>query len=192
MQSVHIKALTRAMLLICLAVALIMFFLWQNQKKASNLVETSSLSNSPDYFITNISTKAFNHNGELIESINALQASHFIRESKTLLTNPNVSHYSTTGSWSASADMGVLHDGNNDILLTHNALATKTYPSAEDIILKADEVHYLDDEQSLTSQGNAKLISTQGATSAKKITSYINSDKVVMTGLVRGYYEASH
>ncbi|MCV2403059.1 LPS export ABC transporter periplasmic protein LptC [Marinomonas sp. C2222] len=158
----------------------------------SNLVETTALSSSPDYFITDISVKTYDSDGKLVESINALQASHFIRDSKTLLDSPNVSHYSTTGSWSASADTGVLHDGNNDILLMDNVFAKKSYPSAEDITLKADEVHYLDEEQSLTSQGNAKLISTQGETSAKKITSYINSDKVIMTELVRGYYEASH
>ncbi|MDB4837481.1 LPS export ABC transporter periplasmic protein LptC [Marinomonas sp.] len=184
--------LLKVMLAILSFACLFTVFFWHNKEATSNLVEAESLSKSPDYFITEITVQTFDNNGVLIEHLQAQQASHFIQESKTLLDRPNVERHSTTGSWNATADSGIIHDGSNDILLTSNANATKTYPTSENIALSANKIHYLDNDQSLTSQGDAKLFSTQGTTSAKKITTYINSEKVVMTGLVQGHYETSH
>lgn len=169
------------------------FSFWYGTTVATkNLVSTKSLSSSPDYFITKLNVKEFNLDGLLIETLSAEQTLHYINQSKTLLENPNVSRQSQSGSWSAKADKGVIEDGSNDILLTENARAVKKYLTSDDITLSADSVHYLDKDQSLTSSGNAILFSTQGETSANTITTFINSEEVVMTGSVRGKYETAH
>jgi len=173
-------------------IAVLVAVFWYGAKPKQNLVSTEILSSSPDYFITQIDVKTFNEDGELIESLSSKQAFHYVNESKTLLNLPSVERRSDSGSWSAKADKGVIHDGSNDILLTENAEATKKYLQSEDITLNADSVHYLDKDQSLTSSGNATLSSTQGETSASEIITYINTEEVVMTGSVRGKYETAN
>ena len=172
--------------------ALAAFLFWYGSKPTQNLVKTESLKSSPDYFITKVTVKRFDNDGFLIEETNADQTLHYINESKTLLEKPDTKRNSKSGSWSARADKGVIEDGSNDILLTENANATKKYLTSEDISLSADSVHYLDKKQSLTSSGNAKLFSTQGETSADTITTFINSEEVIMTGSVRGKYETAY
>jgi lipopolysaccharide export system protein LptC len=174
------------------ALLLVVSLGWYGTSPMQNLVQTESLSSSPDYFITKVKVKEFDTNGTLIETLDAEQTLHYIAKSKTLLETPSVERYSKSGHWSAKADKGVIEDGSNDILLTENARATKKYLQSEDIKLSADNIHYLDKDQSLTSYGNATLISTQGETSAGIITTYINSEEVVMTGSVRGKYETIH
>ncbi|WP_111638982.1 LPS export ABC transporter periplasmic protein LptC [Marinomonas shanghaiensis] len=170
---------------------LILFALtfWYGTIPTRNLVETDSLSSSPDYFITDVKVREFDSSGQLIETLDAEQTLHYIAKSRTLLEKPSIERQSTSGSWSAKAEKGVIEDGSSDILLTENARATKKYLQSEDIQLSADNVHYLDKDQSLTSYGNATLISPQGNTTASEITTYINSEEVVMTGSVRGQYE---
>ncbi|ETI61618.1 LPS export ABC transporter periplasmic protein LptC [Marinomonas profundimaris] len=182
----------KSLLFIMAVAALVVSLFWYGATPKQNLVQTDSLSTSPDYFITQVQLKEFDAGGQLIETLNAKQTLHYIAQSKTLLEQPSVQRHSQSGSWSAKADKGVIEDGSNDILLTDNATATKKYPLSEDIILNADSVHYLDQDQSLTSQGNATLTSTQGVTSAGTITTYINSEEVIMTGSVRGKYETIH
>jgi len=165
---------------------------WYGATPIQNLVQTDSLSSSPDYFITQVKVKEFDVDGLLIETLNAEQTLHYVAKSRTLLEKPSVERHSKSANWSAKADKGVIEDGSNDILLTNNAKATKKYLQSEDIKLNADSMHYLDSDQSLTSHGNAILISTQGETSAGTITTYINSEKVIMTGSVRGKYETTH
>jgi lipopolysaccharide export system protein LptC len=173
---------------ILLAVLLAASF-WYGTTPKKNLVQVESLSSIPDYFVTQVNVKEFNSDGVLIEVLNATQTLHYVSESKTIIEYPSVERKSESGSWSAKADKGVIHDGSNDILLTENASATKSYLQSEDITLSANSIHYLDKDQSLTSQGNPMLFSTQGETSADKITTYINSEEVIMTGSVRGQYE---
>ncbi|BDX02585.1 hypothetical protein MACH16_13330 [Marinomonas pontica] len=165
---------------------------WYSTTPIKNLVQTDSLRNSPDYFITKVKVKEFDQNGELIETLNAQQTLHFVTESKTLLENPSIERYSNSGQWHAKADKGVIDDGSNDILLTDNVIATKTFLKSEDIQLSSNNMHYKDSDKSITSYGAATLTSTQGETSAGTITTYINSEEVVMTGSVRGKYETIH
>ncbi|SHF61068.1 lipopolysaccharide export system protein LptC [Marinomonas polaris DSM 16579] len=189
-----LKTLTKPKSLLIIGATLIVVASlgWYGAAPIQNLVQTDSLSSSPDYFITNVKVKEFDADGLLIETLDAEQTLHYIAKSTTLLQTPNVERYSKSGHWSAKADKGVIEDGSNDILLTENARATKKYLQSEDIKLSADNIHYLDKDQSLTSYGNATLISTQGETSAGTITTYINSEEVVMTGSVRGKYETIH
>lgn len=183
MKTIKVSALTLVML------GLITASFWYGTTPTKNLVETNSLTSSPDYFITKVSVKKFDHTGSLIETLNAEQTLHYISKSKTLLESPEVERRSKSGSWNATADKGVIEDGSNDILLTQNARATKKYLQSEDIFLNADNVHFLDKDQSLTSYGKAALLTIQGETFADKITTYINSEEVIMTGSVRGNYE---
>ena len=182
----------KAPLIIVAILTLSMALLWHGATPKKNLVEANSLNSSPDYFITKVNVNKFDITGSLIETLNAEQTLHYISESRTLLKSPKVKRKSKSGSWSATADKGIIHDGSNDILLTQNARATKKYLQSEDLILSADNVHYLDKDQSLTSYGNAMLLTTQGETFANEITTYINSEEVVMTGSVRGNYETIH
>ncbi|WP_421853020.1 LPS export ABC transporter periplasmic protein LptC [Marinomonas sp.] len=165
---------------------------WYGVMPKPNLVETDSLSSSPDYFITKVKVKEFDIDGTLIETLDAEKTLHYITKSRTLLEKPYIERQSKSGHWSAKADKGVIEDGSNDILLTVDAEATKRYLQSEDIKLSADSIHYLDKDQSLTSYGNPILVSSQGETSADKITTFINSEEVVMTGSVRGKYETIH
>lgn len=174
------------------AIILAVLVLWYETTPKQNLVKTDVLSSSPDYFITTVKVRVFDEKGALIETLDAEQTLHYIAQSKTLLEKPSVERQSESGYWNAKAEKGVIEDGSNDILLTENAQATKKYLQSEDIRLTADNVHYLDKDQSLTSYGNARLISPQGETSAGKIITYINSEEVVMTGSVRGKYETVH
>ena len=171
---------------------IVVFLFWYGATPIKNLVPTNSLSSSPDYFITQLNVKEFDSNGALIETLNAEQTLHYIDQSKTILESPTINRQLKSGSWSAEADKGVIKDGSNDILLTENARATKKHLESGDITFSADSVHYLDKHQSLTSSGNATLISTQGKTTASTIITFINSEKVVMTGSVRGKYETAH
>ncbi|WP_460750145.1 LPS export ABC transporter periplasmic protein LptC [Marinomonas epiphytica] len=155
----------------------------------SNLVTTESLSSSPDYFITQVRVKEFDPSGKLIETLEAAKTLHYLAAKKTLLEFPFVERHADTSSWSAESLQGVIEDGSKDILLTQDAKALKRQVGAADITLSADTVHYLDKDQSLSSYGNAKLYSTQGITSASKITAFINSGEVIMTKPVRGHYE---
>ncbi|MEL0635744.1 MULTISPECIES: LPS export ABC transporter periplasmic protein LptC [Marinomonas] len=157
-----------------------------------NLVATQKLSSTPDYFITNIKAKEYDQNGALQETLTATQALHYNQESRTLLDNPTIQRHDSAGAWNAKGKKGVIEDGSHDILLTDDAVAVKQFSDSPDITLNADSIHYLDDKQSLTSSGNATLYSTQGKTTAKTITTYINSEEVVMTGSVRGQYETTH
>lgn len=182
----------KSLLIIGAAILIAAALGWYGTGPKAYLVETDSLSSSPDYFITKVKVKEFDNDGTLIEKLDAEQTLHYIAKSRTLLENPSVERYSKSGHWNAKADKGVIEDGSNDILLTQNARATKKYLQSEDIKLSADNIHYLDNDKSLTSYGNATLLSTQGETSAGEITTYINSEEVVMTGSVRGKYETIH
>ncbi|REG81770.1 LPS export ABC transporter periplasmic protein LptC [Marinomonas pollencensis] len=157
-----------------------------------SLVPTEKLSSTPDYFITNINAKEFAENGMIQETLTATQALHYSQESRTLLDNPKVKRHEAAGSWHANGKKGIIEDGSHDILLTDDAVAVKQAIGSPDIILNADNIHYLDSNQSLTSSGNAVLHSTQGKTTATTIVTYINSEEVVMTGSVRGQYETTH
>ena len=182
----------RFILIIALLAGLISAFMWYKNMPKVNLVESESLSTTPDYFITNVVAQRFDAQGKLIEVIDSEQTLHYTKASRTLLENPSVDRYSATGSWHAQATQGIIEDGSNDILLSKDAQAVKKYMQSKDVILHADTIHYLDQDKSLTSQGNATLTSTQGKTSAGKIITYINSEEVVMTGAVRGNYETIH
>ncbi|MCB5160564.1 LPS export ABC transporter periplasmic protein LptC [Marinomonas algarum] len=162
---------------------------WFGANTTTNLVPTSVLSTSPDYFITQVTVKKFDQEGALVETLNAEQTLHYIAEAKTILEKPSVERRIEAGKWQAQADKGLIEDGSNDILLTENATATKQHLGSDDIRLVADNVHYLDKDQTLTSYGNAALLSTQGETSAEEITTYLHSEEVLMTGSVRGKYE---
>ncbi|AEF55014.1 LPS export ABC transporter periplasmic protein LptC [Marinomonas posidonica] len=185
------KSFRVAILMAAFAIIAVALFWYQTTPKV-NLVATESLSSTPDYFITDVKAQRFDAQGKLIEAIHAKQTLHYIQAAKTLLEQPNVDRYSTDSSWHAEAQQGIIEDGSNDILLTNNAEAVKKYQQSEDILLNADAIHYLDQDKSLTSQGNATLTSTQGKTSAGTITTYINSEEVIMTGSVRGNYETIH
>ncbi|MBR7887969.1 LPS export ABC transporter periplasmic protein LptC [Marinomonas sp. A79] len=163
---------------------------WFGATTKESLVQDNSLSSSPDYFITKVAVKKFDDTGALVETLHAEQTLHYIARSTTLLENPSVERRNVSGKWTAKADKGVIEDGSDDILLTDNATATKQYLDAEDIQLMADNVHYLDNDQTLTSYGNATLLSTQGKTSAETITTFVHSEEVIMTGSVRGLYES--
>ncbi|WP_229426379.1 LPS export ABC transporter periplasmic protein LptC [Marinomonas profundi] len=176
-------------MIISLSLGALAFSLWYGIAPKQNLVGTESLSSSPDYFITKVQVREFNAEGVMVETMNAEQTLHYTAKSRTLLEYPTVEHFSPSGSWNAQAEKGAISDGSNDILLTDNANATKKHLQSDDIKLTADSIHYQDANQSLTSQGNAKLISTQGETTAETITTYVNSEDVVMTGSVRGKYE---
>ncbi|TYL48065.1 LPS export ABC transporter periplasmic protein LptC [Marinomonas sp. IMCC 4694] len=187
---IHTKFFTIKALLVSGTTALVLSAVfWLGTSPKQNLVATDSLSTSPDYFITQVKITAYNTNGELVETLNAKQTLHYVAQSKTLLESPNIERFSETGYWNAKADKGIIDDGSSDILLTENAQAIKKYRLSENIQLVADNVHYLEQDQSLISYGNAMLISTQGETSAGKITTYIHSEDVLMTGSVRGKYE---
>ncbi|WP_137169863.1 LPS export ABC transporter periplasmic protein LptC [Marinomonas sp. FW-1] len=183
---------TRNILLLAAVTVVIASISWYSTKPSRNLVESDALRGSPDYFITDVQVKEFDENGGLIETLNAKQTSHYDLKEKTLLEQPSVARYSESGQWHGKADKGVIEDGSNDILLTDNVRATKKYQQSEDIQLSSDNMHYVDKDKSLTSYGAATLISTQGKTSANKITTFINSEEVVMTGSVRGNYETTH
>lgn len=185
-KAIKVSLLTTAIL------TLVATSFWYGTAPIKNLVETDSLSTSPDYFITKVNAKEFDSSGSLIETLNAEQMLHYVSEAKTLLESPKVERRSKSGGWNATANKGVIEDGSNDILLTQNAKATKKYLQSEDIVLNANNVHYLDKSQSLTSYGNAMLLTIQGETFADKITTYINTEEVVMTGSVRGNYETIH
>lgn len=187
------KLLSLRNLMITAIIAVIAgFVLWYETKSQHPLISESVLSSTPDYFITQVNSKEFDETGMLVEALKATQALHYIQQAKTLLKKPLVNRYSISGSWNAKSNEGVIDDGSRDILLTGDVVAVKHYPESPDVILNADNVHYLDSNQSLTSYGNAKLYSTQGETTAKRIISYINSEEVVMTGSVRGQYETTH
>ncbi|MEL0623138.1 LPS export ABC transporter periplasmic protein LptC [Marinomonas arenicola] len=157
-----------------------------------SLVPTEKLSSTPDYFITNINAKEYDETGMLQETLTATQALHYSQNSRTLLDNPTVRRHQTAGLWHAKGKKGIIEDGSHDILLTDDAVAVKQSVDSPDVILNADNIHYLDSNQSLTSSGHATLHSTQGKTTAKTIVTYINSEEVVMTGSVRGQYETTH
>lgn len=162
---------------------------WFGASPKQNLVATASFDTSPDYFVTQVKITAYNTEGELVETLNAKQTLHYVAQSRTLLETPNIERFFANGYWNAKADKGIIDDGSSDILLTKNAQAVKKYRLSENIQLIADNVHYLEQDQSLTSYGNAILVSTQGETSADKITTYIHSKEVLMAGSVRGKYE---
>ncbi|MGO2354525.1 MAG: LPS export ABC transporter periplasmic protein LptC [Marinomonas foliarum] len=183
---------TKNTLILVVIIMLAIAISWYSTEPGKNLVEADALRGSPDYFVTEVQIKEFDKSGTLIESMNAKQTFHYDLQDKTFLEQPSVARYSESGQWNAKADKGVIEDGSNDILLTDNVRATKKYQQSEDINLSSDNMHYEDKNKSLTSYGAATLISTQGKTSASKITTYINSEEVVMTGSVRGSYETIH
>ncbi|KZN12663.1 hypothetical protein OA79_15460 [Marinomonas sp. TW1] len=192
MSSQHSNKSFRMVILMTAFAVIAMAFFWYKTAPKVNLLSTDSLSSTPDYFITDIKAQRFDARGKLIETIQAEQALHYIQAAKTRLEQPYVDRYATSGSWHAEAQQGAIEDGSNDILLTDNVIAVKKYQGSADILLNADTIHYLDQDKSLTSQGNATLTSTQGKTSAGTITTYINSEEVIMTGSVRGNYETIH
>ncbi|RBO82552.1 LPS export ABC transporter periplasmic protein LptC [Marinomonas aquiplantarum] len=192
MSSQHSNKSFRIVVLMAAFAVIALALFWYQAAPKVNLLSTDSLSSTPDYFITEVTAQRFDPQGKLIETIHAEQTLHYIQAAKTLLEQPNVDRYSTSGSWHAEARQGAIEDGSNDILLTDNVTAVKKYQGSEDVLLNADTIHYLDQDKSLTSQGNATLTSNQGKTSAGTITTYINSEEVIMTGSVRGNYETIH
>ncbi len=165
---------------------------YQGTNTVNNLVEVETFNDAPDYFITKVHVKTFDKNGKLTESLKTEQTRHYEATSKTLLVEPIVERSSLTGNWLAKAETGIIEDGNKDILLTGNAQAIKWHLQSEEIEMHSDSVHYLDRDKSLTSYGNATLISSQGETTSEKIVTYINSEEVFMTQSVRGIYETAN
>lgn len=172
--------------------ALLVFAFYQGANTASNLVAVETFNDAPDYFITKVHVKTFDQQGKLTESLKTEQTRHYEAMSKTLLVSPIVERSSLTGNWLAKAETGIIEDDNKDIILTGNAHATKWHLQSEKIEMLSDSVHYLDRDKSLTSYGNATLISAQGETSAEQIVTYINSENVFMTKSVRGIYETAN
>ena len=180
------------LIITCTATVFLGIVFYQGANTVNNLVEVETFNDAPDYFITKVHVKTFDKNGQLTESLKTEQTRHYEATSKTLLVEPIVERSSLTGNWLAKAETGIIEDGNKDILLTGNAHATKWHLQSEKIEMLSDSVHYLDRDKSLTSFGNATLISSQGETTAEQIVTYINSEEVFMTKSVRGIYETAN
>ncbi len=173
-----------------IVIALSTFFR-ENLMPQENLVTTTNINITPDYFIINLDAKEFDVTGSLIESLSAKKGLHYTKEARTLLTLPQVRKNEKTGEWEAKGKKGIIEDGSHDILIIGEATAVKHYKTSPNITLHADNMHYLDNDKTLTSTGNAKLHSTQGKTSANTIITYTNSKQVKMTGSVKGKYETT-
>jgi len=187
-----IKASHKKLLLGAGSIVIVTLFFWAGSSDNKNLLQTDNLSSTPDYFITKIHATEFDQNGKLVETLTADKGLHYNKGAKTLLESPKVKRVEKTGNWEAQGKKGIIEDGSSDILLTDDASAIKHYVDSPDITLTADNIRYLDKQQSLTSTGNAKIHSTQGETTADVIVTYINTEEVKMTGSVRGQYEATH
>ena len=176
---------TSAALLVIAAV----FFLGFDPKQS--LLQGDVLSSSPDYFLTDVQVKVYNQDGTMVERIKASELKHYSKSAKSLLLNPKIERDESPNHWSAKGDNGIIADGSQDILLTGNSEVIRNIDTIDQINLTANQIHYNDSNQQLTSTGKATLQTKQGITSADTIIAHIHTETVSMTGRVRGTYETN-
>lgn len=192
MTMLNIKRQPKILIAVCLTLIMTSFVFLRDTATVNRIVESDLLNDAPDYFINEVYIMTFNKDGVLSETLKAEQTRHYRTQSKTLLVQPAVERFTATGNWAAEANTGIIEEGSKDILLTGEARATKWLRKSNKIELLSDSVHYLEQDMSLTSLGNPTLLSPQGQTTAKKIVTYIDSEKVFMTNSVRGIYETAN
>lgn len=192
MTMLNIKRQPKILIAVCLTLIMTSFVFLRDTATVNRIVESDLLNDAPDYFINEVYIMTFNKDGVLSETLKAEQTRHYRTQSKTLLVQPAVERFTATGNWAAEANTGIIEEGSKDILLIGEARATKWLRKSNKIELLSDSVHYLEQDMSLTSLGNPTLLSPQGQTTATKIVTYIDSEKVFMTNSVRGIYETAN
>ncbi|EAQ65373.1 hypothetical protein MED121_21917 [Marinomonas sp. MED121] len=165
------------------------FTFWFGLTPTQNLVQKSILETAPDYFIENVNTKTFDINGALIETLDAKEIKHFPAPGETRMIEPVISKTLNSDTWIAAGNTGLMKDLNKDIIFTGNAKIIHLPETQAETTITSNTIIYTDQDQSLTSFGNAKVVSPQGTVNAETITAFSKSNQVTMQGSVRGSYE---
>ncbi|TDO99887.1 LPS export ABC transporter periplasmic protein LptC [Marinomonas balearica] len=169
--------------------ACVIAFFWYGASPTTTLVSKDELSNTPDYFLENVTSKEFTADGQLEQIIRTSKLSHYNINKQTTAVAPKIETTTDGIVWHAEADFGQLNDTNKDVLLTSNASVVRKDNNINSNKLNADVIHYNGIDKSLISEGNAKLTTPQGITLADTIRSYINLETAQLKGNVSGHYE---
>ncbi|ADZ91034.1 LPS export ABC transporter periplasmic protein LptC [Marinomonas mediterranea] len=178
----------KLLILLAIAASATAFF-WYGASPTLTLVSTDELSDSPDYFLENVTSREYTIDGKLEQTIKTSKLSHFNSNKQTEAISPKIETVTNDIAWYAEADFGKLNDANKDILLTSNAFVTRKDSTTTSNRLNADSIHYNDVDKSLISLGNAELITQQGITKADTIRSFVDLETAQFKGNVSGHYE---
>ena len=165
------------------------FTFWVGLTPKQTLVKKSILESAPDYFLEEVEAKTFDINGRLVEKIVAEEIKHFPLSGESRLKKPTITKIQTDNQWTALSDTGLMKDAERDIIFNGSAKIINQSEQKTTTTITSDTMIYADKDGSLTSIGNATVISEQGNVKADTITAFSHSSKVTMQGSVRGSYE---
>ena len=165
---------------------------WFGATEKINLVEKSSLTLTPDFFLQNVIATRFNQTGKIVEKTEAAELKHYETTKQSTLIHPKITKYQQNNIWELNSSSGNILDGSKNITLTDQVRAVKAPKSNNKTTILADLMRYTDNKKTLIGEGNTSIQSIQGIIKADKITAFIDTDKIEIEGSVRGLYETKN
>jgi LPS export ABC transporter protein LptC len=158
------------------------------EKNRSQQAVTSNL--DIDFFITDANFKSYGEDGLLAQNALAKKVEHYKQQQKSDIIAPNITQFKklehTANINSSSA---VIQDQSGKITFMDKVLATSFKDSGEKIFLKTDLLHYLRDENMLSTHTDVEFTDTFGnITTATGMLSDINLGQMKLQSNVKGVF----
>lgn len=163
---------------------------WFGVKTKNTLVETDSLSSTPDFFAQGIAILQYDKTGNLTQELHAKELKHNQTTKQTKLVAPLLIQYQDNNSWHIGSNFGDITK-ETDILLSGNVTATKDEGTDKAVTLLADKMLLNSTKNIIKGTGNITINSAQTNIQADSITLLINSNEINLEGSVRGTHEAT-
>ncbi|MEC8081500.1 MAG: LPS export ABC transporter periplasmic protein LptC [Pseudomonadota bacterium] len=174
-----------------LAIALVsiaVFFI--GNRPTLYILDEEKLSDAPDFFLENVTTRSYDSDGKALEVLQAQAANHYL-EKKTALEQPIVTRYTDNLMSITSAESGLLHDQDNTASFNVNAKVIRYADNVETGRIQADTLFFNNNNQTFISHGNSELITPQGITQSVSIFFNLTDNTATLNGGVSGRYEVS-
>lgn len=163
---------------------------WLGNQPTLYILEEQKLERVPDFFLEGVTSKTYNRQGALEQTVTAQTTNHYI-EQKTELLNPNIERMNNGIISVAKAERGTIVDASQSFSLSGNASITRLKENIETARINADQITYDDPKQMILGQGNSELITPQGKTVSNSITFDLLRDTATLNGGVTGHYDVS-
>lgn len=179
--------LLSGILLIVLAV--IGWNTFENREKSrSQQVVTSHL--DIDFFITDADFKSFGEDGLLAQNALAKKVEHYKQQQKSDVLSPNITQFKTLErTANINSSTAVIEDQSGKITFKDKILATSFKESGKKTFLKTELLHYLRNENILSTHTDVEFTDTFGnITTATGMHSDINLGQMTLQSNVKGVF----
>lgn len=142
------------------------------------------LSSEPDYYGVQLSHRNYNAEGKLEQQMRAASSHHYPDQKQSLLTQPELDTDLDAGTWSLTADEGLIIDGSQDIRLiggvvlrTSNEEEFGSNPHNLTRV-ETERLDYLAEQGVATTRLPVSIVTPQGTTRATGMTLHVERQRM--------------